>query len=186
MQQRVPSREEAFLLLKEYTQNEGLLRHALTVEAVMIHFAEKFGEDAVKWGIIGLVHDIDYEKYPYGHCSKCVDILNEHGWPEDYIRAVVSHGWEICSDVKPEHVMEKVLYAIDELTGLITATVLVRPSKSVSDLEVKSVKKKWKEKSFSVGVDRLLIEKGAKMLGMELDDLIFETIEAMKKAEIKM
>ncbi|MBN1498958.1 MAG: hydrolase [Spirochaetes bacterium] len=182
MSEYIPTREDAFNLLREYTETPALIKHALAVEAVMVHFAGKFGEDPVKWGVIGLVHDIDYDKFPYGHCNKCIDIFKEHNWPEEYIHAVVSHGWEICSDVKPEHVMEKVLYAADELTGLITATVLVRPSKSILDLELKSVKKKWKEKSFSVGVDRLLIEKGAKMLDMTLDDLITETITAMKNS----
>ncbi|HHV17957.1 MAG TPA: hydrolase, partial [Thermoanaerobacterales bacterium] len=156
--------------------------HALAVEAVMLHFAEVLDEpDKEKWGIIGLVHDLDYEMYPDQHCRKVRDILTEHGWPEDYIRAVQSHGWEICSDVKPIEKMEKVLYTIDELTGLITATALLRPSKSILDLKVKSVKKKWNQKSFAAGVNREIIEKGLELLGFERDYVIEETIKGMQK-----
>jgi predicted hydrolase (HD superfamily) len=147
----------------------------------MVHFAELFGEDKEKWGIIGLIHDLDYEKYPDEHCTKTREILMERDWPEDYIRAVVSHGWGICSDVEPVEKMEKVLYTIDELTGLITATALMRPSKSILDLTTKSVRKKWKQKSFAAGVDRGIIEKGAQMLGMELGEVIGETIKGMQK-----
>jgi predicted hydrolase (HD superfamily) len=150
------------------------------VEAVMRHFAEKFGKDPEKWGIIGLVHDIDYEMYPTEHCSKAREILEENQWPDDYVRAVISHGWGIVSDVKPETLLEKVLYATDELTGLVTTTALVRPSKSVMDMKAKSVKKKWKNKNFAAGVNREVIEKGAEMLGMELGDLITETITGMR------
>ena len=148
----------------------------------MRHMARKLGHDEERWGNIGLVHDVDYEKYPESHCGMAEKILSERGWPEEDIRAVLSHGWEICTDVRPEHEMEKVLYATDELTGLITAVVLVRPSKSLDDLEVKSVKKKWKDKSFAAGADREIIQKGADMLGMELGDLIAETIAGMKTA----
>ncbi len=176
------SREEALELFKKYNSNESLMKHALSVEAVMGHFAELYGEeDLEKWSIIGLLHDIDYEMYPEEHCKKAEEILKEHNYPEDYIHGVVCHGFGICSDVEPVHTMEKVLYTIDELTGLITATVYLRPSKSIMDLEVKSVKKKWKQKSFAAGVDRSLIEKGAEMLGMSLDDVINETIKAMQK-----
>jgi putative nucleotidyltransferase with HDIG domain len=178
---KVPTREEAFALFKEYNQNESLIKHALTVEAVMRHFAELFGEDVEKWGIIGLVHDLDYEKYPEQHCRKVRDILTEEGWPEDYIRAVQSHGWKICTDVEPVERMEKVLYTIDELTGLVTATALVRPDRSIMETTVKSVKKKWKQKSFAAGVNREVIEEGAKMLGMDLDQIIDETIKGMQK-----
>ena len=150
----IPTRAEAFELLKEYNKNEALIRHALAVEAVMLHFAEIFGEpDKEKWGIIGLIHDLDYEMYPDQHCQKVREILTEHNWPEDYIRAVQSHGWGICSDVEPVEKMEKVLYTIDELTGLINATALLRPSKSILDLTVKSVKKNG-NKSFAAGVNR--------------------------------
>lgn len=175
------NREAALALYKKYNQDESLFRHALAVEAVMRHFAALFGEDEEKWGIIGLIHDLDYERYPDQHCIKVKEILTDEGWPEDYIRAVQSHGWEICSDVEPVERMENVLYTIDELTGLITAAALVRPSKSILDLKVKSVKKKWKDKAFAAGVNRAVIEKGAARLGMELDEVIKETIAGMQK-----
>lgn len=181
MEKIIPTREKAMELLKEYNQNESLIKHALAVEAVMVHFAELFGEDKEKWGIVGLIHDLDYEKYPDQHCIKAREILEERNWPEDYIHAVQSHGWQICSDVEPVECMEKVLYTIDELTGLISATAIMRPSKSILDLTVKSVKKKWKQKSFAAGVNRDIIEKGAQMLGMELDQVIDETIKGMQK-----
>lgn len=181
METHIPNRAEALALLKEYNQNESLIHHALSVEAVMLHFAKILGEpDPEKWGIIGLVHDLDYEKYPEQHCQKVREILAAKGWPEDYIHAIVSHGWGICSDAKPEARMEKVLYTIDELTGLVTAAALVRPSKSILDLELKSVKKKWKEKGFAAGVNRELIVAGAQDLGMELDQVISETIKGMQ------
>ena len=176
----IPTRDQAFSLLKKYTSSEGLIKHAIAVEAVMRHFARKFGEDEEKWGVIGLVHDLDYERFPDEHCKRSPEILRKEGWPEDYIRAVVSHGWGLCSNVKPESTMEKVLYAVDELTGLIVASALVRPSKSIIDLKAKFVKKKWKDKRFAAGVDRSIIEKGAEMLQMELNELISETIEGMK------
>jgi predicted hydrolase (HD superfamily) len=147
----------------------------------MRHFAGLFQEDPEKWGIIGLIHDLDYERYPDEHCAKTREILAERGWPEDYIRAVVSHGWKVCSDVEPVERMEKVLYTIDELTGLIAATALMRPSKSIMDTKVKSVKKKWKQKGFAAGVNREVIAEGAKLLGMELDEIIAETIKGMQK-----
>ncbi|NIR17357.1 MAG: hydrolase, partial [Desulfobacterales bacterium] len=139
------------------------------------------GEDEEKWGIIGLVHDLDYEQFPDEHCRKSGEILRTHDWPEEYIHAVVSHGWGICSDVEPQTEMEKVLYAIDELTGLVVTTALVRPSKSVMDLKAKSVKKKWKDKRFAAGVDRSIIEKGAEMLGVDLTELISDTIMGMRE-----
>lgn len=177
-----PTREEAWELLNKYNKDKGLIRHALTVEAVMRHFAEVLDEPEVdKWGIIGLVHDIDYEMYPDEHCKKATEILQEHGWPEDYIHAVVSHGWGICADVEPVERMEKVLYTIDELTGLIFATALMRPSKSVLDLEPKSVKKKWKDKAFAAGVKREVIAQGAEMLGLDLNFIIAETIKGMQQ-----
>ncbi|NLU53687.1 MAG: HDIG domain-containing protein [Clostridiaceae bacterium] len=176
----IPTREQALELLKKYNKNESLLRHAYAVEAVMRHFAEMLGEDKEKWGIIGLVHDIDYEMYPDEHCKKAREILEAENWPNDYIRAVESHGWKICTDVEPVEKMEKVLYTIDELTGLVNATALMRPSKSIFDTETKSVKKKWKQKGFAAGVNREVIEEGAKMLGMELDTVIEETINGMK------
>ncbi|MCU0590216.1 MAG: HDIG domain-containing protein [Desulfobacterales bacterium] len=181
MDSHTPTRETALALLKEFNQSESLIKHALAVEAVMRRFARQRGQDEEKWGIVGLVHDLDYEKFPDQHCRKTEEILREHRWPEEYIRAVVSHGWGICSDVKPESEMEKVLFAIDELTGLVTTSALVRPSKSVLDMEASSVKKKWKDKRFAAGVDRSIIEKGAAMLGMDLPALITETILGMRE-----
>ena len=181
MGSNTPTREDALQLLKEYNQNESLIRHAMAVEAVMRHFARNRGEDEEKWGIVGIVHDLDYEKFPEQHCRKSEEILRERKWPEEYIRAVVSHGWGICSEVKPESDMEKVLFAVDELTGLVTTSALVRPSKSVLDMEASSVKKKWKDKRFAAGVDRSIIEKGAAMLGMDLPALITETILGMRE-----
>ncbi len=182
MENKKPTKEEALSLLKKYNENESLIKHALCVESVMKHFAGLFDEDADKWGIIGLIHDLDYEKYPENHCHKTKEILEEEGWPEEYIRAVISHGWKICNDVEPVQKMEKVLYAIDELTGLIAATALMRPSKSILDMKVKSVKKKWNQKSFAAGVNREIIAEGAQMLGMDLGDVINETINGMKKS----
>jgi len=180
MGSNVPTREEALNLLKEYNKNESLIKHALAVEGVMRYMARKRGEDEEKWGVIGLIHDLDYEQFPDQHCQKTEEILRENDWPEEYIRAVVSHGWGICSDVKPESEMEMVLYAIDELTGLVVTSALVRPSKSVMDMKTKSVKKKWKQKQFAAGVDRSIIEKGAEMLGVELSELISDTIMGMR------
>lgn len=176
-----PTREDAFNLLCEFTKSESLIKHGLSVEGVMRYFAKKNNEDVEKWGIIGLIHDMDYEMYPEEHCVKVREIMEERDWPEEYIRAVQSHGYGLCVDVKPETLLEKTLYAIDELTGLITATALVRPSKSVMDMKAKSVKKKWKAKQFSAGVDRSIIEKGAEDLGVELTDLITDTIMGMRE-----
>ena len=175
-----PSRQEAFSLLKKYNKNEGLIKHALAVEAVMRYFARKLGRDEEKWGLIGLVHDLDYEQFPEQHCHKTEEILTSENWPAEYIRAVVSHGWGICTDVEPQSDLEKVLYTIDELTGLVVTTALVRPSKSVMDMKAKSVKKKWKDKSFAAGVNREVIEKGAGMLGTELGELINDVIMGMR------
>jgi len=180
MQKHIPTYDEALSLLKEFNKSESLLKHAYSVEGVMRYMARKRGEDEGKWGIIGLVHDLDYERFPDQHCKKSQEILEERGWPEDYVRAVVSHGWGICSDVEPQTEMEKILYTIDELTGFITAVAIIRPSKSVADLEAKSVMKKWKDKSFAAGVDRSLIEKGAAMLGLELRELITDVIMGMR------
>jgi putative nucleotidyltransferase with HDIG domain len=181
MAEQRPTRDEAFALLKQYNQNEALIKHALAVEAVMRYCARQRGQDIEKWGVIGLVHDLDYEQFPEQHCQKSGAILREHGWPEEYIRAVLSHGWGICTDVEPQTDLEKTLFAMDELTGLVAATALVRPSKSVLDVEVKSVRKKWKEKSFAAGVNREVIEKGAALLGAELNDLIGTAILAMRE-----
>ena len=181
MNSKVPTREEAFRLLNEYNKNESLIKHALAVEAVMRYFARKRGEDEDKWGVIGLIHDLDYEQFPDQHCHKTEEILRENEWPEEYIRAVVSHGWSICTDVEPQTELEKVLFAIDELTGLVVTTALVRPSKSLLDLKTKSVKKKWKDKRFAAGVDRSIIEKGVQMLGVDLTELITDTIMGMRE-----
>ena len=181
MSEKIPTREEAFALLKKYNQTESLIKHALAVEGVMRYMARKRNEDEEKWGVIGLIHDLDYEQFPDQHCKKTEEILRQNNWPEEYIRAVVSHGWGICVDVKPETELEKVLYAIDELTGLVVTTALVRPSKSVMDVKTKSVKKKWKDKRFAAGVDRSIIEKGAAMLGVEIPELISDTIAGMQE-----
>jgi putative nucleotidyltransferase with HDIG domain len=177
---KVPTRADAFDLLKKYNTKQGLIRHALAVESVMGHFARRFDEDEEMWRIIGLVHDLDYEHYPEAHCHKCVEIFKEHHWPEDYIRAVISHGWGICTDVKPETNLEKTLYTIDELTGLVASAALVRPSKSILDIKAKSVKKKFKDKNFAAGVNRDVILQGAEFLDMELSDLITEVIMGMR------
>ncbi|QAA30577.1 HDIG domain-containing metalloprotein [Clostridium manihotivorum] len=182
MSEKTPNREEALSLLKEFNKSESLINHALSVEAVMQHFAKIYNEDSEKWGIVGLLHDIDYEMYPEEHCSKAREILEERNWPEAYIRAIQSHGYGLVNDVEPIETMEKVLYTTDELTGLITATCLLRPSKSVLDLEVKSVKKKWKQKGFAAGVNREVITKGSEKLGIDLDKVIEETIKGMQKA----
>ncbi|MDQ1265991.1 MAG: hypothetical protein QG635_1143 [Bacteroidota bacterium] len=180
MTTHIPARDEAMALLLKYNQSESLINHAKAVEGVMRHIAEIKGQNVDKWGVIGLIHDLDYEKYPEQHCAKTKEILENEGWHEEYIRAVMSHGWELVTDVEPLTELEKTLYAIDELTGLVTACALVRPSKSVQDLEVKSVKKKWKEKSFAAGANREVIQKGCEMLGIELSELIALTIDGMK------
>jgi len=175
-----PSRESAFELFKKYNKSESLLKHALSVEGVMRYMAKKRGEDEEKWGIIGLIHDLDYEMYPEQHCIMTEKILKENNWPDEYIRAVLSHGWGLATDVKPVSTLEKTIYAIDELTGLVATSALVRPSKSVMDMETRSVKKKWNDKKFAAGVDRSVIEKGAEMLGVNLDELITDCIMGMR------
>ena len=180
MHLHMPTREEAFKLLQEFNSNESLIKHALAVEGAMRFMAKKHNEDEEKWGIIGLIHDLDYEKFPDQHCTKTKEILEERGWPDEYIKAAISHGWGLFVDIEPTSLLEKTLYAVDELTGFITACVLVRPSKSVMDLTSKSVLKKWKTKQFAAGVDRGIIEKGAQMLGVELKDLIDDVIMGMR------
>jgi len=175
-----PNREIALELFRRYNKSESLLKHALSVEAVMRYMAKKAGEDEEKWGVTGLIHDLDYEMYPDQHCTMTEKILRENRWPEEYIRAVVSHGWGLVSDIEPVSLLEKTLYAIDELTGLVNTSALVRPSKSVLDMEAKSVKKKWSDKKFAAGVDRSVIEKGASMLGVSLDELITDCILGMR------
>lgn len=180
MSEIIPNREMAFNLFKKYNKSESLLKHALSVEGVMKYMAVKSGEDEEKWGIIGLIHDLDYEMYPEQHCKMTEIILRENSWPEEYIRAVLSHGWGLASDVEPKSTLEKTIYAMDELTGLVATSALVRPSKSVMDMEARSVKKKWNDKKFAAGVDRTVIEKGAEMLGVSIDDLITDCIMGMR------
>jgi predicted hydrolase (HD superfamily) len=186
METRVPTREEAFALLTRYNKSDSLIKHALAVEGVMRYLAKKKGKDEDKWGVIGLIHDLDYEQFPDQHCTKTKEILEENDWPDEYVRAVISHGWGICSDVKPETELEKTLYAIDELTGLVVTSALVRPSKSVLDMKAKSVKKKWKDKRFAAGVDRSIIASGAEMLGVEISELITDTIMGMREVAAKI
>ncbi len=182
------TREEALKLLMEYNQEAFHIRHALTVEGVMRAFADNLGFEKEKdfWGIVGLLHDIDYERYPDEHCIKAPEILREHGGGEELIRAVVSHTYGIHTDVKPEHLMEKILFATDELTGLIGATAKMRPSKSTKDMELSSLKKKYKDKRFAAGCSREVIQNGADMLEWPLDDLLQKTILAMRVDEDKI
>ncbi len=180
MDPMVPTREMALDLFRKYNKSESLTKHALAVEGVMRYMAQKSGEDVEKWGIIGLIHDLDYEMYPDRHCIMTKKILEENGWPEEYIRAVLSHGWGLVTDVEPQTRLEKTLFAMDELTGLVTTSALVRPSRSVMDMEVKSVRKKWTDRRFAAGVDRTVIEKGAGMLGVSLEELISDCISGMR------
>jgi putative nucleotidyltransferase with HDIG domain len=175
-----PTREEAWTILTDHVKNPSLLSHALAVEAVMRHVARKKSADEDLWGVIGLVHDLDYEEHPDEHLRHAPEILRSQGWPEEYIRAIASHGWGLFTDVAPVTDLEKALFAIDELTGLVAAAALVRPSRSVLDLPVKSVLKKWKDKAFAAGVDRKVIEKGAALMEVPLEELIADTIEGMK------
>ena len=177
----IPTRDEAWKILTEYNESPALLTHAKTVEGVMRHFAKKFGGDPEIWGVAGLLHDLDYEKWPEEHCTKCLELFEKHGVDADFARQLASHGWGICSDIEPETDMAKVLFTVDELTGLIGAAAIMRPSKSVMDLEYSSVKKKYKTKSFAAGVDRAVIEKGCEMIGMPLEDVITETILGMRE-----
>lgn len=179
------SREEAWQLLNEYNKESFHLRHAVTVEGVMKYFAEElgYGDEKEFWGIVGLLHDLDFEQFPEQHCIKEQEIMRERGIDERIIHATASHGYKLTVDIAPEHEMEKVLYAVDELTGLIGAVALMRPSKSVADMEVKSVKKKYKNANFAAGCSREVIERGAEMLGWTLDELIERTILAMRSCE---
>ncbi|HHV32508.1 HDIG domain-containing metalloprotein [Caproiciproducens sp. LBM24188] len=177
----VPTMEQAQQLLEEYNQDEFHLRHAKIVSGVMGYFAKEYDPENVEfWKVVGLLHDLDFERYPEQHCVKSQEIMRERGIDERIVRATASHGYGITVDIKPEHIMEKVLYAVDELTGLIGAVALMRPSKSVSDLELKSVRKKFKSLNFAAGCSREVIQNGADMLGWTLDDLISRTILAMR------
>ena len=176
-------RNKAIELLKKYNKEEFHIRHAVTVEAVMKYFAKNKGYDEEFWGLVGLLHDIDFEKYPEEHCKKAPELLKEIGASDELIHAVCSHGYGLCSDVNPEHEMEKILFAADELTGIIWAAAKMRPSKSTKDMELSSLKKKFKDKRFAAGCSRDVIKKGAEQLGWELDQLLTETLEAMKNCE---
>ena len=182
MKQTSLSREQGLALLRKYNKEPFHILHGLTVEGVMEWYAEQlgYGDEKAFWGMAGLLHDIDFELYPEEHCIKSQEIMKERGIDEKIIYATASHGYAITVDIKPEHEMEKILYAVDELTGLIGAVVLMRPSKSVQDLTLKSVKKKYKSKNFAAGCSREVIERGADMLGWTLEDLIQRTIDALK------
>jgi predicted hydrolase (HD superfamily) len=186
MQVITPTRDSALDLLRKYNKSESLLKHAFSVEGVMRYMAKKAGDDEDKWGIVGLIHDLDYEMYPDKHCIMTEKILRENNWPEEYIRAVLSHGWGLATEIEPVTLLEKTIYAIDELTGLVATSALVRPSKSVMDMEARSVKKKWNDKKFAAGVDRSVIEKGAQMLGVSIDDLITDCIMGMRDVADKI
>lgn len=177
------NREEALKILKKYNKEEFHIRHALTVEGVMRYFAKELNEDIEYWGMVGLLHDIDFEMYPEEHCKKCIELLKENNVDENMIHSICSHGYGSCSNVKPENIMEKILFATDELTGLIWAAAKMRPSKSVQDMELSSVKKKFKDKKFAAGCSREIIKQGAENLGWELDTLLEKTLEAMKVDE---
>ena len=174
------TREEAEKLFRKYNESESLYHHALSVEAVMREAAERYGEDPDFWGIVGFLHDIDWEKFPEEHCRKAPELLAEINAPEELVHAVCSHGYGMVTDVKPEKMMEKMLFTVDELTGLITATALMRPEK-MKGISVKSIKKKWKDKSFAAGVNREVITKGTEMLGMETQDVIQLAIDGLTK-----
>lgn len=182
---KIPTREEAWELLTEFNKDEFHLKHAKVVEGVMKHFAKVLGyqEDTDFWGIVGLLHDLDFEVYPMEHCIKSQEILRERGIDDRINHATASHGYELTVNIKPEHEMEKVLYAVDELTGLIGAVAIMRPSKSTMDLELSSVKKKYKNAKFAAGCSREVIERGAQMLGWELDELLQKTILALREVE---
>jgi putative nucleotidyltransferase with HDIG domain len=174
------SRDAALELWKKYNDDDYLYRHALSVEAAMRHFAAKYGEDPEYWGVVGLLHDVDYQKYPTEHLKHAREILAPAGFDEAFIRAVESHGYGLCTEVEPKLVMEKALFAADELTGFIYACAIMRPSKSVLDIEVKSVTKKFKTPAFAAKIDRTVIQNGAEMLGISLDELVQETILALR------
>lgn len=179
-------REEAFEILKKYNKDEFHIRHALTVEGVMRYFAKELNEDIEYWGNIGLLHDVDFELYPEEHCKKCIELLKDNNVDESIIHSICSHGYGLCTDIKPEHIMEKILFATDELTGLIWAAAKMRPSKSVMDMELSSLKKKFKDKKFAAGCSRDVIITGAEQLGWDLDTLLEKTILAMREDETKI
>jgi predicted hydrolase (HD superfamily) len=175
-----PTREQALQLLNNYIENPSLRKHSLSVGAIMRHFAQAAGEDAEKWEVVGLLHDLDYEKFPQEHCFKILEILKDY--PAEYTRAIQSHGWSICTDVEPQSLMEKTLFAVDELSGLIIACSLVRPSKSIHEVEVSSIMKKFKNPSFAAGVDRNIVQKGADMLGTTVEQLAEKVLKALQQS----
>ncbi len=181
----IMTRDEAWALLTEFNKDAFHLRHAVTVEGVMRWYAEKLGysDEVNLWGIVGLLHDLDFEMFPEQHCIKEQEIMRSRGVDERIVHATASHGWKLTVDIEPQHEMEKVLYAVDELTGLIGAAALMRPSKSVQDMELKSVKKKYKSPNFAAGCSREVIERGAELMGISLDELISGTILAMRSCE---
>ena len=179
-------RTQALDLLKKYNKEEFHIRHALTVEGAMRYFAKQYGHDEEFWGLVGLLHDIDFEVYPEEHCQKAPELLKEIDASDEFIHAVCSHAYGLCSDVEPTHEMEKILFAIDELTGLIGAAAIMRPSKSVQDMELSSLKKKFKDKKFAAGCSRDVIKEGAERLGWELDKLLEETLLAMRVDEAQI
>ena len=178
----IPNRAQAWEILQKYVKSESQQKHAMAVEAAMRYFARLNGEDEELWGVTGLLHDVDYELYPEQHCVKARELLEAEGVDEQIIHAVQSHGYELCCDVEPLTPMEKTLFAVDELTGLITAAAIMRPSRSVLDMELKSVKKKFKDKHFAAGCDREVIRRGAERMGIELDTLIWNTVLGMREA----
>ena len=179
-------RKQAVELLKKYNKEEFHIRHAYTVEGVMRYFARELGYDEDFWGIVGLLHDVDFEQYPEEHCKKAPELLKEIDCPQEMINAICSHGYGICSDIEPKHEMEKILFATDELTGLIWAAAKMRPSKSTKDMEVSSLKKKFEDKKFAAGCSREIITQGAERLGWTLEELFEKTILAMRDCEDKV
>ena len=177
------NKEESIKLLKKYNKENFHIQHAITVSEIMKYYANKENEDEEYWGIVGLLHDIDFEMYPEEHCIKAVDILEENGYSKEFIKSIVSHGYGICTDIKPELYMEKVLFAVDELTGLIYAASLMRPSKSTKDMNLKSLKKKFKDKGFAAGCSRDTIRQGAEFLNIEIDELLSDALLAMQEKE---
>ena len=177
------TRDRALALLQKYNQEPFHILHALTVEGVMGWFAQEQGEDVEFWGLCGLLHDVDFEKWPEEHCKKAPELLAEVGASDEMVHAICSHGYRLCSDVEPTHIMEKILFAVDELTGLIGAAAKMRPSKSVMDMELSSLKKKFKDKKFAAGCSREVIKEGAERLGWTLDEVLEKTILAMRSCE---
>lgn len=181
-----PSRDEAFRLLTRFTTKPGLIKHAIAVEEVMRYFARTNRGDEEEWGIVGLVHDLDYEQFPEQHCQKTKEILEAEGWPDPLVRAVMAHAWGMFTEIKPDTLMEKYLYATDELSGFIVACALVRPTKQLADVDVEFILKKWRMRSFAAGVKREIVENGALLLGKSFDHLAGETLKALQGASDRL